>query len=170
MRPLQRRAESRLKVTIRARIRDGREDRDVCLLDLSSRGLLATTVKPPARGEFVEILLGPVSLVGHVKWSSQHRFGVALRERIDPAAIAAGQLERYSERLHVGVPRRIEARVASAALQGRRVAQAINLLLVLGLCVGVAVGLASAVSEGLGAFAKAGNALASSREAYQSTR
>jgi len=76
------RAENRTKVAVRASLRDRGPQRDVCILDVSTRGLLATTATPPKFGEFVEILVNDKSLVGHVKWSSSRRFGIVLQDRI----------------------------------------------------------------------------------------
>lgn len=84
------RVEPRATALIKARIRDGSAERDICILDVSTRGLLATTARPPTRGEFVELLIGGHMVVGHVKWASARRFGIALRERISIAALIAG--------------------------------------------------------------------------------
>jgi hypothetical protein len=85
------RVEPRTKALIKARIRDGGTQRDVCILDVSTRGLLATTARPPQRGEFVELLVGDHLLTGQVKWAGERRFGLALRERISVAALVAGE-------------------------------------------------------------------------------
>lgn len=84
------RVETRTKALIRASLMDGGRERDICILDVSTRGLLATTASPPARGEFVELLVGRHKMVGHVKWAGERRFGVSLRERISVAALVAG--------------------------------------------------------------------------------
>jgi hypothetical protein len=44
-------------------------------LDISTRGLLAITARPPTRGEFVELIVGGQMLVGQVKWAGERRFG-----------------------------------------------------------------------------------------------
>lgn len=67
---------------VRATMRDSREERDVCLIDISTRGLLATTARPPSNGEIVELRVGRTALVGQVRWSSERRFGVVLRDRV----------------------------------------------------------------------------------------
>ena len=85
------RSGPRTKVLIQVRLRDGGQERDACLLDVSSGGLLATTAKAPTRGEFVEIIAGMHSLIGHVEWASTRRFGVSLREKIDVAALVRGE-------------------------------------------------------------------------------
>ena len=76
------RVEDRTKVTMRATLRDRGPQRDICILDVSTRGVLATTANPPKFGEFVEILVNDKSLIGHVKWSGTRRFGIALQDRI----------------------------------------------------------------------------------------
>jgi hypothetical protein len=59
-------------------------------LDISTRGLLAITARPPTRGEFVELIVGGQMLVGQVKWAGERRFGIVLRERISVAALVSG--------------------------------------------------------------------------------
>lgn len=87
------RREARRKVLLRARLRVAGPERDACLLDLSSRGLLATTAEAPERGQYVEIRVCGQSLVGHVEWANGRRFGVTLRERIDVEALIEGRGE-----------------------------------------------------------------------------
>ncbi len=84
------RAEPRVRAMVRARLRDGDGERDMCIIDVSTRGLLATAARPPQRGEFVEITLGRNSLTAQVKWSGERRFGLALRERVSIAAMVEG--------------------------------------------------------------------------------
>ena len=75
------RIEDRTKVMIRARLRGPNGECDACVLDISSRGLAASTTTPPARGEFVELLVGRSRLVGQVRWTGQRRFGVLQETR-----------------------------------------------------------------------------------------
>jgi hypothetical protein len=83
------RSEARTKVLIRSRLRGAGPERDACILDLSTRGLLATCAEPPQRGAFVELVANGYPLVGHVKWSNGRRFGMSLRERISVVALVA---------------------------------------------------------------------------------
>ena len=87
------RVEDRSKVMIRASLRDAGPIRDACVLDLSTRGLLATTANPPKYGEFIEITVNNKALVGHVKWSSERRFGIVFRERVSVISIINGGSE-----------------------------------------------------------------------------
>lgn len=96
--PLTERKDARAKALIRARLRGVGGSRDVCILDVSARGLLVTGADPPRRGQFVELLTGQQSLVGHVEWSSTRRFGVSLRTRIDVGALLRGDTGDISEK------------------------------------------------------------------------
>lgn len=84
------RVEQRVRALVRARLRDGSGERDICIIDVSTRGLLATTARPPVRGEYVEIGIGSNRLTALVKWSSERRFGLSLRERVSVAAMLEG--------------------------------------------------------------------------------
>ena len=85
------RVEPRVRATIRARLRDTLEERDVRILDVSSRGVLASCELPPLRGEFVELVIGRHSLVGQVKWSGSSKFGMVLRQRVSVSALVTGE-------------------------------------------------------------------------------
>lgn len=84
------RSEDRTKVMIRARLRGAGPEREVCIVDLSSRGLSATADNPPRRGDFVELAVGDIVLIGQVKWTSMRRFGLAFRERISVVGLLSG--------------------------------------------------------------------------------
>lgn len=84
------RVEPRIRAMVRARMRDASGERDVCLIDFSTRGLLATTARPPKHGEFVEIVIGNNRLAGQVMWSGDRRFGLSLQERVSVAAMVEG--------------------------------------------------------------------------------
>jgi len=99
------RVENRVRASVRARMRDSLAERDICILDLSTRGMLATTARPPARGEFVELSIGCNRLTGQVRWSSQRRFGVSLRERVSIAALAEGGISSAELARSVGMAR-----------------------------------------------------------------
>lgn len=71
-------------------------ERDVCILDVSTGGILATASVPPLRGEFVELMIGRHTVMGHVRWSGQHRFGLSLRQRVSIAALLAGDTDSVS--------------------------------------------------------------------------
>ena len=84
------RIEPRTRAMVRASLRDCYMTRDACILDISTRGLLAVTANPPRMGEIVELRVGRNVLMGQVRWSSARRFGMSLRERVSIAALAEG--------------------------------------------------------------------------------
>ena len=75
--------ETRHKVLIQARMRIGNKWCDVCIRDVSSRGLLVQTAMPPARGTYIEIFKAGHIIVGRVVWSNDRRFGIHTQERMD---------------------------------------------------------------------------------------
>lgn len=87
------RIEDRTKVMIRARLRGAGPEREVCIVNLSSRGLAASADQAPPRGEIVELVVGRNNLVGQVKWSGPRRFGIAFRDRISVMSVISGEGE-----------------------------------------------------------------------------
>jgi hypothetical protein len=75
--------EQRTKVLVPARMRHAGSWSDVCLVDLSSRGVGLQSAKPPGRGEYVELRRGShVLIVGRVVWAKGHRFGIRTQDRV----------------------------------------------------------------------------------------
>lgn len=99
------RVEPRVRAMVRARLRDADGERDVCIIDISTRGVLATAELPPKRGEFVELQIGRNRLAGQVKWNGDHRFGLSLRERVSVAAMAEGGTSQVELERSVGQAR-----------------------------------------------------------------
>lgn len=87
MRGWKERREQRHKLLMRARMRTGVSDVEVCILDVSLRGALIQIFSPPPRGTFVEVHRDGFSFTGQVKWSKNRRCGIATRERIDLHAL-----------------------------------------------------------------------------------
>jgi len=80
--------EPRRKVMIRASMRAGGPRAEVCVRDISSRGLMIQASQPPPRGTYVDIDCAGHQIVGIVVWHRGHRFGVNSCERIDVSALA----------------------------------------------------------------------------------
>jgi len=77
------RRDERHRVLIRAKMRAGGLPIDVCIRDVSLRGVCVVSEMPPPRGTVVE-LAGPLTpIVGEVVWSTDKRFGIAVGGRID---------------------------------------------------------------------------------------
>lgn len=81
--------EPRIKVLIGARMRAGAAWDEVCLLNLSSRGVLAQAAVPPRKGSYIEFRRGPHIIVARVVWAEKHRFGALAQDRIGIDAIMA---------------------------------------------------------------------------------
>lgn len=77
------RRDTRRSVLIRATMRAGGRPVDVCIRDVSVRGVCVVTAAPPPRGTVIELTGLPVPIVGQVVWSSHRRFGVEVGGRID---------------------------------------------------------------------------------------
>ena len=106
------RVEPRTRTTVRAHIRDSQGSREICVIDSSTRGLLATAARPPVRGEFIELTIGMNKLAGQVVWASERRFGVTLRERLSVSALAEGGTRKIELQRSLGVARRRTGTIA----------------------------------------------------------
>ena len=80
--------ETRRKVMIRATMFAGGPRADVCIRDISSRGMMVQTAAPPPRGTFVELDCAGHDIVGLVIWRRDRRFGIQTRDRISVHALA----------------------------------------------------------------------------------
>jgi hypothetical protein len=76
-------------VLIRATMRAGSRGIDVCIRDVSVRGMCVVTARPPPRGTIVEISGPTAPIVGEVIWASERRFGVAVGGRINVPQLLA---------------------------------------------------------------------------------
>src|SRR5437868_3701358 len=74
--------EQRQKVVLPARMRAGAGQMDICIRDISSRGMLIQAGVPPPRGTYVEILRPACSVTGRVVWTKHHKFGIEAQDRI----------------------------------------------------------------------------------------
>lgn len=81
---------ARRKVRLHGRLRGEREWVDLSIRDLSERGLMAETDKPPPRGHYVEIRRQGHILIGVVVWSKGKRFGASLADSTDIDALISG--------------------------------------------------------------------------------
>lgn len=69
-------------------MRTGGPRTDVCIRDVSSKGMLVQASAPPARGTYVEIICDTQTIVGRVAWRKERRFGLHASHRIDVRALA----------------------------------------------------------------------------------
>ena len=65
---------------IKARMRVGAAWNDVCILDISPRGLAMQAAAPPPRGTYLEVRRGDHEILARVVWVNRHRFGVRTQD------------------------------------------------------------------------------------------
>ena len=53
---------------------------DVCILNISPRGMSLQTATPPPRGAYLDIRRGRHDITARVMWSRNHRFGVRTQD------------------------------------------------------------------------------------------
>jgi hypothetical protein len=83
--------EPRKKVLIKARMQAGSRWADVCLLNMSSRGILIHSFSAPPENSYIEVRRGRHVIVGRVVWSKDHRFGVCTQDPLPIEALITGQ-------------------------------------------------------------------------------
>ena len=88
---------------------------DVCVCDVSSRGMLIQAAFPPRRGTYVEVVLARQTVAGRVIWSKGRRFGINTRERLDLGAVASGHTVAPMAHIDESSPRRFKAGLGSRA-------------------------------------------------------
>lgn len=150
------RIEDRTTAIIGARMRDPMGEREVCVVDVSTRGLLLSADEPPPRGEFVDLNIGGHNIVGQVAWSGPRRFGVRLRERISVIGLISGDTGKIALKAR-DVQARQKARTAKGTVQ---LGRAIQLAGMLGALACGAWLLAGYVGEGLDSVKQAKAAMA----------
>lgn len=67
---------------LNARMRVAATWNDVCILNISTRGLLVQTAEPPARGTYLDLHRGQYAIVGRVVWVEGHRFGIRTQDAL----------------------------------------------------------------------------------------
>jgi hypothetical protein len=83
--------ETRRKVLLDARLRHERGWTNACILDVSSRGLMASASPAPAPGSYVVIGRGSQRIVARVVWANHDRFGARTQDALVLDAIAKGE-------------------------------------------------------------------------------
>jgi hypothetical protein len=136
---------------------------DVCILNISSRGLQLQAARPPQRGSYVEIRRGPHVIVGCVAWAKQHRFGVRSQDVLFVDAIVAEPGSEEMQRgpvAYVPAERRAAPRRPPSADRSRAIGRAMEFACLAVVVLGVATLLYGAAETALAApLARVSNAL-----------
>lgn len=74
--------ELRRRVILPARLRLGAEWADVCILNVSSRGMMIQTGQPAQRGTIVEIRRERHVITGRVMWRDRGKIGLQCEDRV----------------------------------------------------------------------------------------
>jgi hypothetical protein len=74
--------EPRRKVMVNARMRIGASWNDVCILNISPRGLAMQAAEAPPRGTYLEIRRGEHEIMACVMWANDLRFGVRTQDML----------------------------------------------------------------------------------------
>lgn len=136
--------DPRRPVVLAATARGSDVRAEVCIRNISARGMLISVAVPPARGSYVEILVGGHFIVGRVVWVGDGRFGIRTRDKLDPELL--GSRERLSGVNSMKTPARM---LSLDALQ----AKALHNSRIFVLASGAAVGLVAAACIGSVVFA-----------------
>lgn len=67
---------------LNARMRVDASWNDVCILDISTRGLLIQAAQSPERGAYLDLHRGQYAIVGRVIWVDGQRFGVRTQDSL----------------------------------------------------------------------------------------
>ena len=70
-----------------ARINSDGRWQDVCIRNISSRGMMVEVQHPPPRGHYLEVRRGAHVIVGRVVWSTDYHVGIVTQERLEVAAV-----------------------------------------------------------------------------------
>ena len=80
--------EKRRNVFLKARMRDTSDWRDICIRNISSRGMMIETLDaPPKRGTHVEVRRGHQTIIARIVWSRHQSCGAYVQDRIDVDAL-----------------------------------------------------------------------------------
>ena len=156
------RIEPRTSAVLRARLRDASGEREVTVIDASSRGMLAMVAEPPARGDYVELVIGAHSLVGQVRWRVGKRFGLAFQERISVAALLEGGVGSIKLAGQASARRRGAGLLAALTVDSSMTARALQFSVALGIVALGAWGVAHYVQGSLASVGTARQAMAGS--------
>lgn len=139
--------EERLKVLLRARMLIGASWTEVCIVNITSRGLGLQAASPPARGEYVEIRRGAHIIIGRVAWSGTHRFGIASQGTMPVYSIINEPDRQILD--PAKVERRAVPRLPAPQIESRIRARLLQFLCVVAVGSGLAAALAASVQAAL---------------------
>lgn len=117
-------------------MRSGARWGDVCIVNISSRGLGLQAAQAPERGTYIEVRKGMHVIVARVAWSDRyHRFGVCAQERLCADTLVNDAAPISASAAWPAKDRRSAPRVSLAAADHSRHAARAMQFLVMGIAV-----------------------------------
>jgi hypothetical protein len=94
--------EPRQTTATPARLNSDGRWQDVCIRNISSRGMMVEVQHAPPRGHYLEVRRGAHVIVGRVIWSTGYQVGIISQDRIEVAAVLADAKLPPRRRKHDG--------------------------------------------------------------------
>ncbi len=151
-----RKREPRRRVMVRARMRSGADWHDVIILNMSSRGLLATSKVDCRPGTVIELRRIHHIIVGRVVWEKDQYFGIRTQDKLDidaiveakPPAFKPGTAGAEMGEDRRGANRRITAvSVTEREARSRRFSAAFQFVILIGVAAIAALFLAERMGQ-----------------------
>ena len=101
-------------------MRNGASWHDVCILNVSKRGLGIQAADPPARGTYLEIWRGRHAIIARVMWAKGHRAGLQAQDSIFVEALVNEPVQSRALPAGVGDAQLVERRKAPRTIQQRQ--------------------------------------------------
>ena len=147
--------EPRQKVMIQAQMRIGASWNEVCILNISQRGLSMQATAAPPRGTYLEIRRGDHEIMACVMWANHHRFGVRTQDALvvddiinHPKRSAAASADAAASKA-VAVRATSQRKVTERLDHSRMLSRAMEFAVIVMFAGSAAVVLFSAVAEAL---------------------
>jgi hypothetical protein len=138
---------------IKARMRVGASWNDVCILNMSARGLSMQAAAPPERGTYLEIRRGQHEILGWVVWARNHRFGVRTQDELaidNIIRMPDGPVAAPLAAEGLNLDRRLEGRCATERHEDSRIlSRAMDFAMIGAFAAGAAILTFSSVAEAL---------------------
>ena len=151
------RRHQRRKVLLPARLKQDSGWSDVCIRDISPKGLLVQGGSPPPRGAYVELRRGAHIIVAKVAWAKNQQFGLTTQDILSVDALIQqsgaagfGRSQATAEVAQVGIATaRRPPSSQQAAERSRRTSSLIQYVFALILALAAAVMLMEFVRDAL---------------------
>lgn len=148
--------EPRRQILVKARMRVGGDWYDVSIRNVSSRGMMLVSDRPPPPGAYIEIRKTFMTIIARAVWVRDGFFGIRTQDRIDfdelmenakgpPPGWKPGMDRRTTDRM-------AQHRPADTAERGRQFARAFQFVAITGAVIGMAALLAIGLWETLMRF------------------